>query len=106
MKAFLLPILLASAPVPVDHPRSYLLSIVNLPLKADESVEGFKFATWGVQFKAVCRIPEGWRITAGGGATPDGSLEGSGGQGATWFNKGSPPELRHLALVLWLTPGA
>jgi hypothetical protein len=99
MKALLLPIQLASTPVPADHPRTYLLSIANLPLKAGESVEKFKFTTWGVEFEAVCHIPLGWRITAGASATPNGSLEGSGSQGATWFKKGSPPELHHLALV-------
>lgn len=99
MRALLLPILAAAAPVPADHPRTYLLSVADLPLKAGESVESFKFSTWGVEHKAVCHIPSGWRVTAGSSATPNGSLEASGSQGATWFTRGSPPELRHLVLV-------
>ena len=95
----LLPILLAAAPAPAEHPHTYLLSIGNLPLKAGESVEKFEFSTWGIEFDAVCHIPPGWRITAGSSATPNGSLAGSGSQGATWFNESSPPELRHMVLV-------
>lgn len=95
----LLPLLLAASPALSDHPRTYLLSVANVPLKAGESIERFKFATWGVEFKAICHIPLGWRIAAGSSATPEGSLEGNGSQGATWFASPSPQELRYFALV-------
>jgi hypothetical protein len=81
--------LLAVGAAPVDHPRTYLASIVDLPVTRDEGVERFSFATWGVDFKAVCHFPAGWRITADGDATPDGELSGTGSLGATWF--GSSP---------------
>jgi hypothetical protein len=90
---------LAAAPAPADHPRTYLLSLAGIALKRGESIEGFSIDTWGVDFAAVCRIPSGWRIKAGGAATPDGELSGEGSQGATWFNRSSPGELRAFVLV-------
>ena len=69
-----------------------------------ESIEAFSLKTWGVEFQAVCRIPGGWRIKAGGSATPDGDLEGEGSQGATWFNKSSPKELKTFVLVTLYAP--
>jgi hypothetical protein len=53
----------------------------------------------GRRVRAVCRIPGGWRIKAGSSATPDGVLEGEGSQGATWFNRKSPKELKNFVLV-------
>ena len=89
---------------PVDHPRTYLLSIGRIPLRNTESIETFAIKTWGVEFKSVCRIPSGWRIKAGSSATPDGDLEGEGSQGATWFNAASPRELRNFVLVTLYAP--
>ncbi|WP_156390544.1 hypothetical protein [Caulobacter sp. Root487D2Y] len=91
----------ASAP---DQPRTYLASIVGIPLKPDESVESFSIETWGVTFGAVCRIPSGWRIKAGNSATPDGILEGEGSQGATWFSRGSPKALDRFVLITLYEP--
>jgi len=97
---FLLPLaLLATASAPVDRPRTFLASIVDIPLKPGESLESFSIATWGVEYKAVCKIPDGWRIRAGSSATPDGALEGTGSQGATWFHQKSPAALRDFVLV-------
>jgi len=96
--------LLATASAPADHPRTYLVSVVNLPLASGESIESFSFATWGVEFKAVCRIPGGCRIKAGSSATPDGAFEGEGSQGATCFNKRNPTELRDIVLVTLYGP--
>ena len=96
--------LLTMGAVPVDRPRSYLLSIAEIPLKATESIEAFALKTWGVEFRSVCSIPGGWRIKAGSSATPNGELEGEGSQGATWFNKGSPKELRGFVLVTLYGP--
>lgn len=103
MKALLLALLMAPTR-PADHPRTYLVSIVDFPLKAGESVESFSFQTWGVDFKAVCRVPSGWRIKVGASATPDGVLEGEGSQGATWFNRPSPKALEKLVLVTLYGP--
>ncbi|MGH6613539.1 hypothetical protein [Sphingomonas sp.] len=99
MKTLLLPLLLTAVPAPVDHPRTYLLSIGAIPLKDTQSIQAFSIETWGVEFKSVCHIPPGWRIKAGGSATPNGELGGVGSQGATWFNHGTPKELRNLVLV-------
>jgi hypothetical protein len=97
---FILPLmLLATTSAPADHPTTYLLSIIDVPLNNGESIESFSISTWGVEFRAVCKIPGGWRIRAGSSATPDGVLEGEGSQGATWFNRSSPSELRDLVLV-------
>lgn len=97
----LLPLMLlaAAAPVQAQEPQTYLVSIVDVPIQAGESIEDFSFATWGATFEAVCHIPRGWTIRAGGSATPEGVLSGEGSHGATWLREESPPELRDLALV-------
>jgi len=94
-----LPFFLAMASAPVDHPRTYLLSVGGFPLHHNELIERFSFSTWGVRFDAVCRIPNGWTIKAGSCATLDGVLEGEGSLGATWFGQPNPPPLRNLVLV-------
>lgn len=104
MKALLPLMLLAAAPVPADHPRTFLLSLGKIPLKDTQSIEAFSIDTWGVEFKSVCSIPSGWRIRAGGSATPNGELAGEGSQGATWFKEGSPKELRGFVLVTLYAP--
>jgi hypothetical protein len=104
MRAFLPLVLLATGAAPVDHPRTYLLSIGKIPLRDTESIEAFAIATWGVEFKTVCRIPGGWRIKAGSSATPNGELAGEGSQGATWFNQSSPKELHAFLLVSLFAP--
>jgi hypothetical protein len=101
----LLPLALVTmGAAPVDHPRTYLLSIGRIPLNHTESIEAFSIKTWGVEFKSVCSIPSGWRIRAGSSATSDGDLQGEGSQGATWFNTASPKELRNFVLVALYAP--
>lgn len=104
MKALLPLALLTVGAAPADHPRSYLLSIGRIPLKNTESIEAFSIRTWGVEFRSVCRIPGGWRIKAGNSATPNGEVEGTGSQGATWFSQSSPNELRAFVLVTIYAP--
>lgn len=110
MKALLLPFLLAAqvasgpAQAEVDHPNTYLVSVVGVPLKPDERIESFSFETWGVTFRAVCSVPPGWRITAGGRATPDGVLQGEGSHGATWFSQSDPKPLKRFVLVTLYAP--
>jgi hypothetical protein len=83
----------------MDHPRTYLASIVDIPLKPGERFSAFSISTWGVTFNAVCHVPYGWTIKAGGDATPEGVLEGSANQGTTWLGQKSSGELRDLVLV-------
>ena len=64
----------------------------------------FSFETWGVEFLAVCHIPQGWRIEGGGGPTFEGVLKGRGSLGATWLDKSSLKSLRNLALVSMFAP--
>lgn len=92
-------ILLTSGPVAAEAPQTYLVSVVDVPLQAGESLEGFALSTWGATFNAVCRIPTGWTMTAGGGLSPEGVLEGEGGQGGTWLRETSPAALRDVALI-------
>jgi hypothetical protein len=94
----------AALPAPVDHPKTFLVSIERIPLRADESMYEFRIDTWGVEFMAVCHIPGGWWIEAGGSATPEGSLKGRGSVGATWFNRKTPAELRNLVLITLYAP--
>jgi hypothetical protein len=95
---------LSAIVAPIDHPRTYLLSVERIPLHAGDRIEGFSFLTWGVEFKAVCHLPVGWTVKAGGSLTPEGVLEGEGSLGSTWFMQGSPHELTRLALVVLYDP--
>lgn len=104
MVDILLSALLIASSTSVGHPRTYLLSVGNIPLSDTQSIEAFSFSTWGVEFNSVCRIPDGWRIKAGSSATPNGELSGEGSQGATWFNQISPKELRAFVLVTLYAP--
>lgn len=101
MKAALLLIALAlAAPASARAPqRLYLVSIVGLGIGPDEYVNEFKLRSWGVRYKAVCRIPSGWTIKAGSSATADGWFEGEGSHGATWLRAKSASELHGLVLV-------
>jgi pilus assembly protein Flp/PilA len=65
-----------------------------------ERLADFELNTWGVRFRAICRIPFGWRIEAGGNATPEGSLKGQGTHGTTWLNRNGVRELSNLVLVM------
>lgn len=98
----LLAALVTSAPA--DHPRTYLASVVRIPLRRDEALEAFTFETWGVTFKAVCHIPPGWSIKAGGSLTPNGVFEGEGSQGVSWYREASPKDFRALVLVELYSP--
>ena len=97
-------ILLTSGLVQIDRPNSYLVSIADIPLEANESIEGFTLSTWGARFSMVCQIPAGWTIKAGGSLTPEGVLEGQGSLGTSWFAETSPPELHEFALVTLYGP--
>lgn len=103
MKLWLPIVLLASLPLSasssVDHPRTFLASLVGVPLKSGESFKAFSIATWGVTFKSVCKFPSGWRIKAGRSASPNGTLEGEGSQGVTWLNQRSPSDLKQFVLI-------
>lgn len=78
---------------------TYLLS-VSYPLAAGERTDGFALASWGVDYLAVCRIPLGWRITAGRNATAEGRLEGEATHGVT--QRSDTSYFESLALVrLW-----
>lgn len=102
----LLPLLLLmpGAASAFEHPHTYLLSVIGLPVKATGSVKAFSFDTWGVEFNSVCRVPGGWRIKAGSSATQDGELVGEGSQGATWFNRRNPKDLHAFVLVTLYAP--
>jgi len=89
----------AAAQAPSDRPRTFLLSIDRLSIGADESVTEIDLETWGVEFRAVCHIPRGWRVEAGGNATPEGNLRARGTHGVTWLRRNRLQELRNLALV-------
>lgn len=78
---------------------TYLLSIRNVPVRGDERITGFAIETWGVEFKAVCSIPPGWRIKAGSSASPDGDLIGEASHGVTWLYGPNAKDLRNFVLI-------
>ena len=99
MKFALLLALAAAPSAPNDQPRTYLASVVGITLGSDETLADFEMNTWGVSFKAVCRIPNGWRIEAGRNATPEGILKGESTHGTTRLNRKHLGELQSLALI-------
>jgi hypothetical protein len=96
--------LAAAAQAPKDQPQTFLASFDAIPLGPNESIDTFEIKTWGVEFKAVCHIPGGWWIEAGGSATPEGSIKGRGSLGATWLNRAGLRDLRNLVLVKLYAP--
>jgi hypothetical protein len=76
-----------------------LLSIVGINLPENGYVNEFNIETWGVEVLAVCRLPEGWTITAGKSADPSGILKGEASLGVTFLNQHRIGELRGLFLV-------
>ena len=97
-------LLLAGASVQADHPKSFLVSVGSIPVPRDEMIESFAFSTWGVTFKAVCHIPSGWTIKAGGSLTPEGTFEGQGSLGVSMPRSASPKEFRSLVLIELYAP--
>ena len=100
MKALALLLLLAvSSPVQAEDPSTWLVSVEGVSLGENEQITAFAFETWGVTFRAVCHIPDGWTIRAGRRVNPSGVLEGKGSNGISWFADGNPAEFRDLVLV-------
>jgi hypothetical protein len=96
--------LLLLATAPVDHPKTFLASVQGISLKRDEMIEKFSFSTWGVEFVAVCRIPSGWTITAGGSLDPSGVFEGEGSMGVSMPRTSNPATFRSLVLLKLYAP--
>jgi hypothetical protein len=95
--------LVAASPAPPERDVTYLLS-VSIPLRDRERLYKFSFDTWGVEFLAVCHIPQGWVIKAGNGPTFDGVLNGGGSLGTNWLTKPMLNSLRNVALVSMFAP--
>jgi len=79
--------------------RTYVLSLQGIDLGPDEYVSAFALDSWGVRFRAVCHIPPGWYIKAGGTASFDGGLQGEGTHSVTFLGKSRLHELEGLALI-------
>ena len=80
MMSLLLVALSAVAQSPSERPRTFLLSVDHLFVGADETVTELEIQTWGVSFRAICHLPHGWRVEAGGNATPEGNLAADEGR--------------------------
>ena len=86
--ALAITVAVASAGVPAAaSARTYLASIVGLPLRAGEFMEKFSIDTWSVEVVAVCHFPPGWRLTVGKDASPDGIIAGEGSHGVAWLDR-------------------
>ena len=99
MIRFLFLALAAAAPAEGENSRTFLVSIDRLQLGSQERLTEFELDTWGVRFRAVCHIPPGWRVEAGGNATQEGRFIGRGTHGVTWLGQDQPGELRDFILV-------
>lgn len=100
----LLPLSVAAAAAQADHPKTFLLSVGNIAVPRDEMIEAFAFSTWGVTFKSVCHIPDGWTLKAGRSLTAEGTFEGYGSLGVSMPRSASPTMFRSLALVELYAP--
>jgi len=87
----------SSARDPED--RLWLLSIGGITLGPAEYVDAFTIETWAVRIRAVCRIPHGWTIRAGGRASPDGVIAGEASHGVTFLADSRLAQLKRLVLV-------
>ena len=67
-------------------------------------IESFAFSTWGVTFKSVCHILQGWTIEAGRSLTAGGSFKGHGSLGVSMPRSASPKEFRSLVLIELYAP--
>ncbi|MDE1918149.1 MAG: hypothetical protein KGJ57_09095 [Sphingomonadales bacterium] len=87
-RVFALAALLLTAAKPVEHPRTYLLSLTGLPLGEHyPRLKSFEMETYGVDIAAVCRIPEDWSILAGYKYSIAGDINGGAAHGAGWLNR-------------------
>lgn len=78
---------------------TYLVGLTGITPTSAEGIEAFTINTWGVDIRAVCRLPSGWRITAGRGAAPDGVISGEASHGVAWIRSGDLASLDNLILV-------
>jgi hypothetical protein len=98
----MLPLLASIAlaePAAAAEGSTYLAAIQGLRVGAREYVESFEIATWGVEILAVCRIPPGWRVTAGNSAAPDGIIAGEATHGVTFLDASRVSALEGIVLV-------
>ena len=77
---------------------TYLASISGIRLNPGESIDAFTLNTWGVDFRAVCNIPNDWEITAGSHG-PEGRLVGAAGHGASQLRTQDLSRMRGLVLI-------
>jgi hypothetical protein len=99
MQSLVLSALLAAATPAAETPEAslHLLSIADIQVTRGQRVTGFKIASWGVDWVALCAIPTGWRLRAGRNASPEGLFEGESSHGVAWLADLEP--LRTVALV-------
>ena len=92
-------VVIALAASPAVAAQTERLSIVGVPLKANEYIGKFAIRTRGVHILAVCHIPHGWHVTAGVFDSIDGDMTGQGGLGVSWVNNKNRDELGDMFLV-------
>jgi hypothetical protein len=76
-----------------------LLSIVDLPISSGQYVSGFQIHTTNVDVLAVCKIPDGWSITAASQGGPNGELDGQGVLGVAFVEGRNPAAFKGLFLI-------
>jgi len=80
-------------------PRTYLASIQGIALSPNEYVTSFYIESWGVKYRAVCHIPPGWTMKAGGTASFDGGFAGEGAHSISYLDRAHLHELANLVLI-------
>jgi hypothetical protein len=86
------------------QPRSYIVSLTGIQLGANEYVASFAITTWNVRFKAICKFPPGWILTAGRSASMNGTLSGTASHGVAFLDAKRLRALHGLALVTFDGP--
>ena len=56
--------------------RRALLSVDGVKVAAADSIYDFRIETWGVEFLAVCTLPQSWALTSEKFDNPGGLLSG------------------------------
>jgi hypothetical protein len=56
--------------------RRVLVSVEGVSVPKGSSIFGYRIATWGVEFLAICRVPPSWELKSEKFEDPEGYLSG------------------------------
>jgi hypothetical protein len=82
---FALSFLLAGATQPSTGIRRALLSVEGVSIPKGSAIFQYRVETWGVEFLAVCNLPQSWEIKSDKLENPEGYLSGRADIHGEWL---------------------